>query len=253
MPFAKDALANYITETIRAVVRAEVLDPVKSAARVYREPRIFNNLLSSQPLCFNLFSELQRDLGLASRVFGSLLGQCELSVDAIEFEYSPGRGNPRFTSDGTAFDVFVSYTIQGRCKGFVGIEVKYAENLEVEGALMRPRYEEVADAMDVFIADARERLRRPPLEQFWRDHLLAGSLVLDVDSGFEHGAYAIVFPRGNTVVGAAVDAYRDCLRDHGVIRSWSLELVLDAIQQAGGGEWVLELRERYVSGGSASS
>ncbi|QDG52136.1 hypothetical protein FIV42_15710 [Persicimonas caeni] len=36
------------------------------------QPRIFNNLLSSQPLCFNLFGELQQNLELATEVFRTL-------------------------------------------------------------------------------------------------------------------------------------------------------------------------------------
>lgn len=72
MPWAKESLANYLTETIRDVVRAEVLDPEKPAKKLYGQPRVFNNLLSSQPLCFNLFGELQRDLEVATKVFRTL-------------------------------------------------------------------------------------------------------------------------------------------------------------------------------------
>lgn len=98
MPFAQETLANYLTETIREVVRQEVLDPTRSANKLYRAPRIFEDLLSSQPLCFNLFAHLQRDLELASRVFAELLDIDGLQVETVEFEYSPGRGDPRFTT-----------------------------------------------------------------------------------------------------------------------------------------------------------
>lgn len=56
MPSAKETLANYLTDTVRRVVREEVLDSAKSQGKLYGKPRIFNNLLSSQPLCFNLFA-----------------------------------------------------------------------------------------------------------------------------------------------------------------------------------------------------
>ena len=69
MPRAEQQLENYLTDTIRDVVRREVLDPERSAGKLYGRPRIFNDLLSSQPLCFNLFGELQQDLDLATRVF----------------------------------------------------------------------------------------------------------------------------------------------------------------------------------------
>ena len=60
MPWAQVELANYLSGTIKCVVRDEVMDPVKSKGKLYGKLRIFNDLLSSQPLCFNLFSELQR-------------------------------------------------------------------------------------------------------------------------------------------------------------------------------------------------
>jgi hypothetical protein len=68
MPWAQESLANYLTENIRDVVRSEVLDPVKSKGKLYGKPRIFNDLLSSQPLCFNLFGELSQDLQLATSI-----------------------------------------------------------------------------------------------------------------------------------------------------------------------------------------
>lgn len=246
MPFARDTLANYLTETIRSVVRDEVLDPAKSAGKLYREPRIFEDLLSSQPLCFNLFGELQRDLELASRAFGALLDDDGLRVTAVEFEHSPGRADERFTADGSAFDVFVTYTSASVAKGFVGVEVKYAESLATSPARHRPRYEAVADAMGVFVPSARARLREPPLEQLWRDHLLAGSLALDPESAFARGTFAVISPSGNDAVVGALAAYRDCLRDGSGFATWTLERVIEVLEAAGAGEWVAELDGRYL-------
>ena len=109
-----------------------------------------------------------------------------LRVTAIEFEHSPGRGNPRFTADGSAFDVFVDYQLGG-ARAFLGIEVKYVENLAVREAQHRPRYDEIARDMGIFESDRLPRLRVRPLEQFWRDHLLACSLLLDPGSGYDRG------------------------------------------------------------------
>lgn len=246
MPFAEETLANYLTATIRDVVRAEVLDPVKSKDKLYREPRIFEDLLSSQPLCFNVFGELQRDLGLASRVFEEVLKTPGLRATAIEFEHSPGRGDARFTDDHSAFDVFVSYTTAAAVTGFVGIEVKYVESLDGPPARHRGRYEEVADAMGIFLPDTRRLLRCPPLEQLWRDHLLVGSLALDPASGFQHATFAVLYPSGNTVAGAALRQYRSCLRDATGFLPLTLEQLLDSFTRAGAGDWARELRERYL-------
>ena len=240
MPFAQETLANYLTENIKSVVRAEV----QKTEKLYRAPRIYDDLLSSQPLCFNLFGELHLDLDLATAVFRHLLGE-NLRVTGIEFEHSPGRGERRFTHDGSALDVFVKYEFNGGA-GFVGVEVKYVEDLDRDEARYRKRYDEVTRQMGIFEPTALSQLRERPLEQFWRDHLLVGGMLLDQESGFERGMFAVLYPKGNTVIESAVTRYRSCLLDAATFTSWTLEQVLDAVDQAGAAGWVTEVRERYL-------
>ncbi len=109
MPFAQESLANYLSDGVRSVVRAEV----SRAEKLYTAPRIYDDLLSSQPLCFNLFAELALDHALAGQLVGSLL-QKHVRVTAVEFEHSPGRWNRRFTNDGSAFDVFIDFEAEGK-------------------------------------------------------------------------------------------------------------------------------------------
>ena len=45
-------------------------------------------------------------------------------VTEEDFEFSPGRGDVRFTGDRSAFDVYVRYKTQSNGSGFIGIEVK---------------------------------------------------------------------------------------------------------------------------------
>jgi hypothetical protein len=71
MPWAKETLCNYLTENIREVVRREVFSS-NSQGKLFAYPRIVNDLLSSQPFCFNLFGELQIDLKLATKVFAEI-------------------------------------------------------------------------------------------------------------------------------------------------------------------------------------
>ena len=74
-------LAAFLTDGIRAVVREAVLGPGRARDQVIFEDRLFANLLSSQPLCFNLFGELARDLDLATRVErGSIAGEARVAA-----------------------------------------------------------------------------------------------------------------------------------------------------------------------------
>jgi hypothetical protein len=51
------------------------------------------------------------------------------SARQLLFEHLPGRGNPKFTDDYSAFDALVHYSdCQGR-NGFVAFEIKYSESI----------------------------------------------------------------------------------------------------------------------------
>ena len=51
MPEANNLLSNFITDRIQQVVRTEVCDQTASQGKLFGKPRIFENLLSSQPFC----------------------------------------------------------------------------------------------------------------------------------------------------------------------------------------------------------
>lgn len=247
LPGAKDTLANYLTGTIRDVVRAEVLDPVRSRGKLFGRPRIWNDLLSSQPLCFNLFGELQRDLPLASRVLGRLSGGRIATVSAIGFEHSPGRGDPKYTGDRSAFDLFVEYRTPNGAKGFVGIEVKYHEDLSDPPAPHRARYDEIAASIGTFEPSHAALLRTKPIQQIWRDHLLAGSLLLDGYRGIAEGLFAILYPAGNAACARASELYRTCLSDTRTFSAWTLEAVAGALRAEGAPAWVDTFADRYLA------
>lgn len=238
----KDHLWNYLTDGIREVVRAEVLGGGRSAGKLFGEPRIFNDLLSSQPLCFNLFGELKLDLALASRVLHRLVPDKIKTVHRIEFEHSPGRGDPRYTADRSAFDVYVEYENVAGEKGFLGIEAKYHEDLNDALAPHRERYDQVAFGLGSFHATRLAELRVKPVNQLWRDHMLAGSMLLA--DGWKEGMFVVLYPAENTHAAAAIRRYQACLVDASTFGLWTLESFVDAEIA---GSWVGELRDRYLS------
>lgn len=243
MPWAEETLANFISEEARAVVRAEVLDAARSAGKLYGKPRIFNDLLSSQPLCFNLFGPLQGALGLASALIADLTGGRFVAVRAVDFELSPGRGDPRYTGDRSAFDVFLTCEAANGGRGFVAIEVKYHEDLAGPPATHRDRYDELAAQMGCFRPEALPALRAAPLQQLWRDHLLAGA-THRVD-GWDDGLFVVLAPRGNAACAAAVSAYQATLSDPSGFAAWRLEEVLTQLIARTDAAWPRLLWERY--------
>ncbi len=230
IPWAEDTLSNFITDRIQQVVRSEVSNQTASKGKLFGKPRIFNNLLSSQPLCFNLFAELKSDIPLATDLVKEITSGRFCKVKAIEFEFSPGRRDARYLGDRSAFDVFIGCETATGGRGFIGIEVKYHENLISPGMKgQNVRYDQVADCMNCFSAGTRDALKSSPLEQIWRDHLLAG--VMCLEDKYEDGLFVILYPKDNHHVRDAVAGYRNCLSDDSSFAEWTLEDVCSFLKK----------------------
>ena len=246
MPQARQTLVNYLTPNIRRVVRKELRNSIRTKEKLYKKPRIYNHLLSIQPLCFNLFGELAEDHELASCVLQEMTMERLARVTAIKFEWSPGRSNERYTNDRSAFDVYVKYEGQGGEPGFLGIEVKYHENLKSSRNYYRTRYDEVAAEMGCFRIGSLPTLRKAgPLQQVWRDHLLVGS-HRECD-GFSDACFVMMYPEINIACSLAVDAYQHCLSSFDTFDAWTLEDFIACIARHTEAEWVQAFHERYLN------
>ena len=241
---AEHDLANYLTDGIKGVVRNVLASAADS--QLISRPRIYNDLLSSQPLCFNLFGEMKLDLDLATAVMRGLRPGSIRAVTHVGFEYSPQRSSDRFTADRSAFDVFVEYETPLGQRGFLGLEVKYHETLQDRAAAHRSRYDEVASAMGCFRTESLPRLRKTPLQQIWRDHLLAGSMLGDSQLGYAEGAFVLVYPAANYHCRSAMQGYRRCLTDTASFDVWTLEEIVAILGLTTQNEWVEEFRKRYL-------
>lgn len=232
-------------------------DIAKLALRemVYREngamidaDRLWNNLLSSQPLCFNVFGNLKLDLAKATRYFRELLPDFVASVEGIYFEHSPGRGDATYTDDHTAFDVFVCCTTTDGFSGFVAIEVKYSETMAESPATVRPRHDELSAAVGLYRSPDATNLRNAPLQQLWREHLLSRSMI---ESGhYSKGRFVVIYPKQNNQCAAAVHAYKNQLvteapEDSG-FQAVPLEQCIEAFRAIGEHGTADALHERYL-------
>src|SRR5574344_1060952 len=244
LEFSLRTKANFLTDAAKQLASMKV-EEAKKTKSLISEPRIWNNLLSSQPLCFNLFSDLSYDLPKASALFSMLYPGLVDTVTKIDFEYSPGRGNPKYSNDHSAFDVFVEYLRNGK-KGFIGIEVKYSESLKEETKekaeqYFKERYIEISNNSGLFKSNALEILRNPPLSQIWRDHLLSIVTKQDYDQGF----FVYLFPSENIECFNGVNLYQQQLLSsnkelNGFYVTY-LENVINALKKVFSSEWVNEL------------
>ena len=244
MPEDAKTLKNYLTETIRGVVEDEVCNIKASEGKLFGKPRIFNDLLSSQPLCFNLFGELTQDLALASAVVRDMTAGRFKEVTKIDFEYSPGRRDPRYLNDRSAFDIFLRCQTATGKEGFIGIEVKYHENLQGPHGDPKPLYSDVANKMGCFKSD-HAPLKQSPLQQIWRDHLLAG--ITRIVDTYDDGLFVTLYPKDNTHVSTALSAYRTHLTNEDSFASWTLEDFVAALRSHSEAPWIASFNDRYLA------
>jgi hypothetical protein len=258
LELARTELVNFLTPTIRAIVREEL--KTRDTGKLYGLPRLYNNLLTSQALCFNLFGELRAHPDLATCVARRLWPDRVAKVTTVEFEHSPGRGKLAYLGDRTAFDVYLEHDVPGGGRGFIGIEVKYHEDLddtvpklpsdpEARAAALRvrDRYREVARRMGEFLdPDAAAWMKRP-LHQLWRDHLLSGALRFHPARQWESGLFVLVYPEGNESCAAVAATYRNRLQPGASFQVVTLEAIVAAIAACTDAPWVAELRDRYLA------
>ncbi len=242
--FAKESCANFISETTKARVKQEVQSSAEKG-RLFAVPRLYCDLLSSQPLCFNLFAELDADRDVATKVLSTMLPGQVQRVRSVKFEYSPGRLDPKYLANRSAFDVFVEYVTPTGGDAFVGIEVKYHENMKVAAATLEGKpYHQRAETAGCFHPETLATLQQPPLQQLWLDHLLALSMIqADI---WESGMFVVLAPALNDRCTQTVNAYAACLSDPLTFGYWTLESFHAAVAEHSSAAWVSEFAARYL-------
>lgn len=239
---------NFLTENIKRLITYKIPE-IRSNGGLVGEPRIWNNLLSSQPLCFNLFGELHYDLDLATKFFQQLFPDRVSLVTKIDFEYSSKRNKP----DNSAFDVYVEY-LNDQKKCFFGIEVKYQENLREEKPSKaayifkkhKNDYFKLIEESGFYKANSIEKLQYIPLAQIWRDHLLSFNMS---DENIT-GSFIFLYPFNNDQCGNAVAAYQTCLAssNEDVSKFYPRDLndFIRTLNKIHDTSWTRDLVERYI-------
>ena len=137
--------------------------------------RCLRNMLSSQPMCFNLFGPLVHDHTLATRVMRAALPGEVGEVTDVRIEYAPSPKG-EYLNDRTSFDAFVSYVRPDGELAFLGIETKLTDTFsehEYDGPTYR-RFTECEPSL--WRRDAWPYLASSRWNQLWRNHLLVESL-----------------------------------------------------------------------------
>ena len=136
------------------------------------EQRLFGNLLSSQPLCFNFFGQLKTDPHFASDVLQRLIDGVKLST-AVRFEFAPPEN---FTEDNSAFDVAFQFETTDGKKGLFGLECKFTDTFSAKKYDRRAYQRIFAENRETF-SKPYESYLTSRYNQLFRNQLIAESMV----------------------------------------------------------------------------
>jgi hypothetical protein len=212
--------------------------------------RCLHNMLSSQPMCFNLFAPLANDLELADQCFRTLFpGEVGKVLD-LKIEHAPMPA-AEFLDDGTSFDAFVRYKRCSGESGFIGVETKLADPFSRKRYPPQKYRSLAARSPHIWNADAFEQLSDTRWYQLWRNHLLVEALRMHPRHDYAAGIVMVVHHPLDRRGIDAIAGYRSLLRDGGsTLASASLDQVLEAcapaVRTADQRSWLEAFRTRYV-------
>ena len=239
---------NFLTPEIARVANRRL----DEASGLIDRERLLCNMLSSQPMCFNLFGPLTERLDLATRLVRVLPGMPkELEVTAVDLEFAPDKA--AHLQDATAFDAFIEYLVPNGQRGLVGVECKLTEPFSRAHYAFEERYRCWMLPDWWWAPGAEEDFSNVLFNQLWRNHLLAFSMLRQPGSRYDDASCAVVYHDEDASCARAIDTYGEMLRPefkHTLLR-WRLEELVSEWEQqlksTEDQEWLAAFRLRYLS------
>ena len=181
-----DGWKNFLTECAFKHAKDRVEN--KKKYETIEKDRLFNNLLSSQPMAFNLFCPLmqmfEESTEKATKVIKAALPDYPIQeVTKIALEFIPGKYK-ELTGDKSAMDAIIRFVDTNGKDGFIAVETKYSENLGKNAAYKKdgkgkkiPRAQsiDVIRKLRCFTTDVEADIIKGniPLTQIYRNFLLS--------------------------------------------------------------------------------
>jgi hypothetical protein len=204
--------------------------------------RLHRNMLSSMPMCFNIFGSVRGAAGIAELV-AEAFGVPATPPLAVRVEWAPDSASA--LGDKTAFDAFLEFSDPAGARCFLGIETKYTESFSPQ-KYPAERYRAATEASGWFREGAPEALAGAATNQLWRNVLLAS--VVERTGDYDRGWSATVHLESDRHLHAARDLLEANLAagdDH--VRWCSLErLASIAANHDSTRDWAAWFTERYL-------
>jgi hypothetical protein len=246
LPKHGDEGRNFINDDIFAFAKSRLAQ----GQGAVEKNRLLRNMLSRQPLCFNLFAPLALNLPDATDFLRALLPNRSQDARAlrVSVEYAPP--SETHLNDRTAFDAFIEYELPDLQKGFVGIEAKLTEPFSAKSYPFE-RYAKWGQKADSWWSDHEGRaFGDKQYNQLWRDHLLAFSMLRQPQPQYAEGYLAVLYHDLDANCPDAIRSYRGQLTPQGeaTLLEWPLGKVVHTLANATNADraWLAALKERYI-------
>lgn len=181
-----DTGANFLAEYIFDYAKYRVAN--KKPYETIEADRLFNNLLSSQPMAFNLFCPLrkmvQENPEAATVTLRSALPTYSIfKVIDVDLEFIPNNYK-ELTGDKSAMDAIIRFEDYNGKECFVAIETKYSENLGANEASNKSREIEIIKQLKCFKSDIEDKIAdsKIKLTQIYRNFLLSETYGIDISA-----------------------------------------------------------------------
>jgi hypothetical protein len=251
---AENAHMNFLSDGARQAFESWATD----GAGLVGDDRARRNLMSSQPLAFNLFGPFVTD-GSPLLSWIRTIDTDATDVVEVRLEWAPPR-NTTF-GGGSAFDVFISYSAE-TAQRFLGIECKYAENLASSSIKsivkhqytngprkgQRPEsyvnYEDYTQTSGHWKPGASDHLDTARLRQIWLNVMLAQRVSETRE--YDGGTSVMLTCQDDHGAWAATREVRRHLTQPAQLRWTSYEALLGTLH---GVEWAPQFVNRYLNFG----
>ena len=202
--FVDNYAFDYAKMRVRTKLKNETID----------EYRLFNNLLSSQPMAFNLFCPLRHMLeegmnDVVTLIFSTIFPQFDIAdVTEIELEYLH-EDIENYLNDKTAMDAIVRFLDSQNNPCFIAIETKYTDVLGSNSARNKEYQKKLIKQLKYFKPEAELALINDEkgISQIYRNFLLSECYRLK-ENAYE--CYSLVLsPAHHPTTDAEVHSLRD--------------------------------------------
>ncbi len=261
---AADAGWNFVSDAAHGYARHRAAGP-----GLVFEDRLWRNMLSSQPLAFNIVGQLRAHPAAAASVLAGLTGLAVVgfarlgdtesdssALDGLDVEWAPPR--ELHTGDRSGFDIAALLRLDDGRRIILSVEVKYTDsfspafrNDELDRKVVqhRPHLSELS----IDEQRGRDLLGTRATSQFLRSVMITDSLVrrgLDGHDRLDGGIAVVLAPAEDRTARLAVGTIGAALGTTRLRTAfWSLEEFLDqAAEEAALSAWADRMRRRYLIG-----